>query len=666
MLASLIAPLFFASTVDDTATARRDTTVHHASTIVVQADVFDGPCCNVGPSTGAHTIDEMMRLGGITLVQRAQMAGEATMRGLRGGQITTTIDGMKIHAACVDKMDPATAYVELDNLRTLELTQGAGDLRYGNNLGGSLNFISRLPVPGTPSGDVEAGYDLNGATRRLRLDANASVDDLSARVGYVLRQSNDITAGGNQTIVGSGLTKHNANAILQWRFTDRSSIIVHGIYDLATDIGYPALLMDTRRAEAVIASAVWKQRWSSSVASSLRLYANTVDHTMDDLDRPVDQIQTRSFMPGMRMPMDGTSTTIGAIADVSVASTASLLTVTFDAWTLDAAAHMDMIPLDTTRARARMTNIGDARVHNIGVNATWQQPVFDELQVRASIRVDVNARSLRDVASESVLQGYIGPQNMQPVHIAPTVHAAVDWAAREELTLSFAVTRATRVPTHLETYGFFLYDPQANIVTIGDPSLRPETSWNADVRATWSDGDLRIVGGTHVQSIHDYIAAPVMAVPFDTSVDLRRMHNIGTALLAGCDVAGSYTITDECIIGASATWTYGEITATREPLPLLPPLGWMVRVVQGDRDLWFEGRLQGAMAQARTSYRTLPENVTAAWTTLDLSAGARLVGDLTAKLVMGNVFDLRYHEHTSIRDLPSRGRSLALTLRYAW
>lgn len=666
MLASLIATLLLVPTVDDTATSKRDTAVHTASTIVVQADAFSGPCCNVGPSTGAHTVDDLMRLGGVALVQRAQMAGEATMRGLRGGQITTTIDGMKIHAACVDKMDPATAYVELDNLRTLELTQGTSDLRYGANLGGSLNFISRMPVTGPMTGDVEAGYDLNGAARRLRADMNASSGNVATRIGYVMRRSDDFVAGGDRRITGSGLTKHNANAVVQWRITDAASVTLHGIYDLATDIGYPALLMDTRRAEAVIGSVLWKQRWTSSVASAVRLYANVVDHTMDDMDRPIEQIRTRDFMPEMRMPMDGISRTTGAIADVTISSTTSLWHLTLDAWMLDASAHMDMIPLDTTRSAGRMTNIGNARVGNLGLNVAWEHPLTDDVALRAAARMDLNARTLRDAAAQSVLQGYIGSVDMSPVVLAPTLHVAVDWHASTDLTLTTSLARATRVPTHLESYGFFLYDPQANIVTIGDPSLWPETSYNADVRCSWTTDATRLVAGVHVQSIVNYIAAPVMAEPLDPLVDLRSMRNVGTALLCGFDVAGTHAVADALSVGASVAYTYGELTATREPLPLIPPLAWMVRIVQGDRDLWFEGRWQGALAQPRASNTTLPENTTSAWATIDLSAGMRIIDALTAKLVLGNVFDASYHEHTSIRDLPSRGRSLALTLRYAW
>lgn len=666
MLVTLIAPLLLLANADDTTSTVSDTIAHTAATIVVQADPFQAKSGSLGPSTGVSTVDELMKLGGITLVQRAQMAGEATVRGLRGGQITTTIDGMKVHAACVDNMDPATAYVELDNLRTLELTQGAGDLRYGANLGGSLNFVSQMPLYGPLSGDVEAGYELNGLAQRARVDINGSAGDVAARVGYVHRLAHDIKAGNGVPLRGSGLLKHNANLAINWRIDAVSSITAHVIYDRASDIGYPALLMDTRLAEAVIGTMHWRKRWSSSAAASVRLYANTVTHTMDDFSRSEAQVRSRAFMPNMRMPMDGTSTTAGVIGDVAFTTTTSVLSFTVDAWALNAAASMRMVPLDPAVAPLTLTNVGNAIVQNIGLNISWETTAGAFLTFRSTARLDVNDRHLQDAEARSVLQGYVGDVVERVTRTAPSVHASVHWQLQEELTLSVALARTVRLPTHLETFGFFIYEPQADIVTIGNPGLRTEASVSADVRLDYSSDHIRFALGVYAQRVSDFIAAPASGVASSDGLDLRLYRNIGLAMLSGFDGSCTYVFSDQLFGAVSMRYTYAELSASKEPLPLIPPLSFAIRAVIGDAALWAETLVRAALQQQRASTMLLRENSTASWAVLDISLGLRIGYGVTAKLVLSNALDAAYHEHTSIRDLPSRGRSLGVTMRYSW
>src|SRR5690625_5841623 len=67
------------------------------------------------------------------------------------------IDGMRLTPACVDAMDPATAYIETDNLESIELQRGGQNS--SSAPGGTLNF--NMVKPGINSGvqgSLEAGY----------------------------------------------------------------------------------------------------------------------------------------------------------------------------------------------------------------------------------------------------------------------------------------------------------------------------------------------------------------------------------------------------------------------------------------------------------------------------------------------------------------------------
>lgn len=663
MLCALLVPLMLAASADS---VRLDTT-KTSPTIVVEAETFSNTCDRAGKCGGATSVDGLMQMSGIVLIQRAQMAGEATIRGLRGGQITTTIDGMKVHAACVDKMDPATAYIELDNLNRLELTQGASDLRYGANLGGSVNFNSRMPLFGPMSGKTDVAFDVNGLSRRASVDVNASTDDVAMRVGYTFRQSDDYRAGNRTAVLGSSLMKHNASAVAQWHIDTTSSLFAQIIYDLATDIGYPALLMDTRSAEAIISSVQWRERWSTNASTSVRLYLNHVDHLMDDFNRPLHEIETRAIMPNMRMPMSGLTTTAGLISELQLTtSSASILSFTLDVWNLDAKATMDMIPLNTAVLPMRLTNIGDARIDNAGANVTWENALNEDVVLRLTTRLDVNASTLRDANSRSTLMGYTGNVDMSPFRVAATLHASLQWQVTSGLSLAFALARAERMPTHLEQFGFYLYDPQADIITIGNPGLRTEKSMNVDARIDYTNDFLRIKGSVYTQAISDFIAAPVPSAHLDDSLDLRMMKNVGNALLAGADIACSIELSDMLVFGTSAAYTFGMLTETREPLPFIQPLTMSMNLLAGNAERWGEIRIRGALAQTRLSTTLITEDATASWAVVDLSAGLQFATSWSAKVVLANLLDTYYNEHTSIRNLPARGRSLSVVLRYTW
>lgn len=93
-----------------------------------------------------NSIDELTnKVEGVTMLQRANFASEASIRGMSSGQIATVVDGMKIFSACVDHMDPVSAYVEVDNLEKLEVSKGAFDLTQSQTIGGTINMVTEKP-----------------------------------------------------------------------------------------------------------------------------------------------------------------------------------------------------------------------------------------------------------------------------------------------------------------------------------------------------------------------------------------------------------------------------------------------------------------------------------------------------------------------------------------
>src|SRR5690625_7225975 len=68
--------------------------------------------------------DHMSSIPGMDMVSRANFAKDPVIRGLRDGRVNVMIDGMRLTPACVDAMDPATAYIEAVHQESNELKLG--------------------------------------------------------------------------------------------------------------------------------------------------------------------------------------------------------------------------------------------------------------------------------------------------------------------------------------------------------------------------------------------------------------------------------------------------------------------------------------------------------------------------------------------------------------
>ena len=581
-----------------------------------------------------------------------------------------TIDGMKVHSACVDKMDPMSAYVELHNLENLELTSGSGDLRYGSNLGGALAFRTKQPTAGMPTaGAVDLGYDVNSALRQVRGQFESSVDDFSLQATYTYRAADDYTAGGGEVVELSRFEKHNASLNATYLVAEDNTLSLQGILDIAPFIGYPGLIMDTRDARGYVGALTWKGRWSSSFKSSVKAYANLVDHTMDDYSRSIEEVANRDFMADMYMPMYGRSQTVGLLAEGQTILGQGILGTTLDLSHLSARADMVMEPLDTTVRDMRLTNIGDAQIGTYGLNLSYETMLDESFSLRFTGRGDISPRTLADESSRDILNAYVPNAPIDRTMFAGSVTAGFTYQITDELQSSVSVSTLERLPTHLESYGFWLYDPQSNFVTVGNPGLASERAWGGEAHMSWSGTDAQFRVNLYAQSIDRYIATVPLedqTPVFGNNPPLRMYSNIGSAVLAGGEFTFNATLMNNVVIGGMAAYTYGQALDANDALPMITPLSGMLRVLLGDASLNLEMRARGALAQNRVSTSIQPEDATAGWVTLDAIGSWQVIEHLSIVVSALNLADIRYHEHTSINNISAKGRSLMVTVRSQW
>lgn len=602
------------------------------------------------------TDDILQKAEGVAMIRRANFALEPTLRGLNSGQIGLVIDGMKIFSACVDRMDPVTAYVEVENLEKLEVSRGAFDLTKSASVGGTINLVTRKPDFQRPfSLQAESGYETVSNLRRLRSEVNYASANLALRGTFSIKSAGDYYAGKRNLVTNSGFEKNNYKLDAVRKFAGGHVVEFSFIGDNARDIGYPVLLMDATRTKSQIYRLT--HRWDSPGAGiqslSSTVYYNRIDHWMDDYQRDVTG---REVMPDMYMPMFGDTRTLGAIGEITFSRGKHLLSAVLDGYRLSAFADMKMESIFPDVSDAYLLNIGDARVYNLAFILDHQWLPSARLRVRSNLRIDHSSRDLRDDFGRRQLQGFWDDISVRQSARILSAGSFLEYRLGRHHTLQAGLAQSRRLPTHIENYGFFLYNVVDGYFYTGNPALAPERSRQIEIgfEQTGSPLAWRING--YYNHIDNYISGLLQSDEFKTFTNIR------SAVIAGGELRATFAPGGPLRLSASLAYTYGQNREMEEPLPLIPPLEGGIGLQYRANRLWLGLDSRFGSRQERIASRTSREDETAGFFIINFRTRLPLTKRFEAQLGVENIFDRQYHEHLSINNLPGRGRNFYLGL----
>ena len=157
---------------------------------------------NLKQSKPLATLDGFLDNAGLAMIRRGSYAWEPVINGMATERTLVTIEGMHIFGACTDKMDPVTSYVEVSNLSEAHITSGQQGGIYGATIGGALDLkrnrsgFAELGWKGT----LSTGYETNGGQKILGTALNYSAKRFFADTDFMLRDSKNYRAGGNEPV----------------------------------------------------------------------------------------------------------------------------------------------------------------------------------------------------------------------------------------------------------------------------------------------------------------------------------------------------------------------------------------------------------------------------------------------------------------------------------
>lgn len=613
-------------------------------------------------SNNSSTLEDIMsRLPEVSLMRRGSYGMEPSIRSFNGGQINVLVDGMRIHGACTDKMDPATIYIEPINLENLQVQTATNGFMNGSSVGGTINMKMAEPVYESKnklSGMISSGYQTAAKSFYEAVKLNYSSGKWAIRASGTYRNNKNYRSGDGTVIKFSQFEKLNYSLSAKFQQTQYTYLKADLLADDGWNIGYPALPMDVGYATAKIASlSLQHERPSAGLYKwQVKIYANNIRHYMDDTKRP--------FVP-MHMDMPGTSKTYGLYAEAEMKITArQKIVFRADASSTYLKASMTMYQAGSSPMY--MLTWPNNRRNQYGVSASWIFQIDSSLKAQINGRADFITSNL--VSSEAKDQVSIfGFPSASRNDLLKNISIQLSKNITGKLKITAGITYAERMPTASELYGFYLFNSSDGYDYTGNPKLHIEQTLQAEASALYSWNKNRLQFTYYYSKLYHFItgiAEPSYSTMTIGANGVKSFVNIPSAAVSGVEASGIMNLFT--VINLTSTVRYAAAKDHQnKPLPFIAPFKNItsLRYQPGNFSVQLESEL--ALKQNRINAGA-GEDSTPGYVLLHARFGynANLFKkDLLFQAGAENLFDKNYHEHLDWGNISRPGRNMYLQIR---
>jgi iron complex outermembrane receptor protein len=608
------------------------------------------------------SIDEhLQKLSKVNMIRRGGYAWEPVINNMSTERTSVTIDGMKIFCACTDKMDPVTSYVEILNLENIHVGSGLeGNLHGTNSIGGGLDL--KLQKAGFHSRKLSltlnSAYETNGNYRVLGLGLTYSSPFFYMNSGVFYRKSDDYRAGNNDKIDFSQFEKLNLFTNAGYRLSNHQILEGTIIYDIASNVGYPALTMDVKSAKGLITSLSYRKENISDVFSNweTKVYYNSISHVMDDTHRP--NVTIHMDMPGKSRTGGYYSTLDGKIGGHN-------FVVSHDTYYNQSLAEMTMYPSDQANKPMFMYTWPDVRTFNSGISLDDKYVLNLKNALKFTSKLSFQRDGMESNSGYNTMRIYY-PGMTQFQH-------RFLWNVNEKYThylkdiqLKAGVGYGTRAPSPTEAYGFYLFNSFDNYDYIGNPTLKNESSLEGNLAFVVTKPKYSV----NLEASYFYFSNYIIGKP-DKSLSsmtigasgVKVYENLSHATLLNTNLETKFLFLRYFHWVNRAAFCLGEDNQ-HNALPLIAPFSYSSSIELIRKK--FSGTIEWQSATKQYKYSPeYGEDETPAYTILNASAGYDLSfkhSIANIKTGVENIFDRRYSTYSDWNNIPRKGRNVFINL----
>ena len=611
-------------------------------------------------SNGSATTENIVsRMAGISLIRRGAFGQEPVIRGLSGGQLNVTIDGMKVFGACTDKMDPATIYVEPLNLSVIQALPGVQGAEFGSTIGGTLNMKLAEPRVGSPRITGRMGADVQSSARALNYFSAVNISRATSgyRANVTYRKSGNYHAGGGAEVPYSQFEKVNIALAAKYTLGEYDTLQADVLWDRGWNIGFPALPMDVGQASAGIYSITYQRvaRWLFFNTLRAKAYHNAITHSMDD---------THRSQVAMHMDMPGSSRTSGTFMEGDIHLFHEHRTfMKLEYYSNRLLGEMTMYPSDGVPMYMQTAPL--ARRQNAGIYIQQQFRLEGNSRLSLSVRGDVVRDFLHDGVGRQQWTVIDPGLATSSARFLKTFRASYRRNLGQSMQLELRGGYGERIPTLNERYGFYLFNRMDGYDYLGRPALKNETSWDVDIMFSYFRSKVELQVVPFYKIIDDYIFGSILQDYSAMTIGAKgvKQHmNLTWARMAGVDVMILSNPVPALQWITNLKYTYG-YTSLRESMPLMPPLKVVISLRYGWKKVHVQGELEWSAAQHRVS-RSFGEKQTGSYAVVNLRTGWSVNTTWQLNGGVENILDQNYREHLDWGGIPRPGRNIYMNMTF--
>jgi iron complex outermembrane receptor protein len=541
----------------------------------------------------SRDIGDMLRSEpNISGIRKGGIGIDPVIRGLKFSQLNIQLNnGQKIEGGCPNRMDHPMAHIDPDDIRKIEIIKGPYALRYGPNFGGVVNMKTIHPAYGDRF-EVHAGtmlgYESNWNGMKQQLYLSGGTKRYFFNVSGNHKEYGNYRDG-NGNSIESSFKKYNITAQAGFRINEEHQVIASFDQSYGRDVMFPALPRDERTDDTRLMSLDYKGKVSETINHlHFKAYHSDVSHEMDNKQRPFSDTvvavsSIRAINYGFR-----------AEAGIFTGKCQLYAGADYENILKDGLRTKSFILQPTLPVRKELL-WDNAFIRNLGLFAEHRKS-FTKLDLVSSVRVDFNKAGSGEMIRENMMgQPVYANDSTGSDFINFSISIGATYRFNQKLSVSLALGRGVRSPDMAERFIILLPIGYDRFDYLGNPALKPETNYQADLGLKYYDMDYgKMSVGLFYSWIHDFISGvllPESVVKPQTKgvLGVKEFNNIGKVHLMGAEVQYNtpdrlkwgIRVTGAATIGINPqalvyTIENGEVTGEKtvenDPLPEIPPL----------------------------------------------------------------------------------------------
>lgn len=609
----------------------------------------------------AVSVDEFLASSDkISFIKRGAYAWEPLLNNMSTERSVITLDGMRIFGACTDKMDPVTSYMESNTLSGIDIKSGQEGSSHGATIAGSIDLKRKSTPFGLEkkwNGAYQTGFEFNNKQFFNLGNISYSGSKLVVDGSISFRKAGNYYDGNGAEVNHSQYNKFNTGIGIAYKTSSLSSVKVDAIFDMAKNVGFPALPMDLWLSRAMITSASYKQLFKEGLIKSwdTKIYFNTIEHYMDDTKRPENLVH---------MDMPGWSTTYGLVSSMNLTKERYTSDIELNAYNNTSIAEMRMYPQD--RKNRTMFAYSwpwvTTRFASLSMNNKWDISDKSRLSFGGSLGLNYNESKYPEF--NWIFHPGASPKKTR---ILPSLHAGYQFT-NHHFNFSVGTGYGHRAPSVSEGYGYYIYNSFDRYDYIGNPDLKNEISYETNASAGFKNEKMNIEAKVNYFYIQNYIIGRILSLgsPMNyQSVGVKAYTSLDHATLFNMSLNANYSIIPDLHWKGTLTYARGRDDKGKN-LPFIRPLSYLTSLHYSYGNFGIQTSVNGDFIQLNYSPE-YGEDQTPAYTIWNLSMDyAFKIKKLKTVFQVGaeNLLNKYYSTYADWGNIPRMGRNIYTSLKF--